>query len=204
MENKRLKTTIYLAGAIESASTKEMKNWRAEIREKLIYPSLGIYDPVEQETLKVGRDSKSQCEYIANLKRGGAWDLFSLAMDGIWWGKIDTHKVEKMNLLTFLYNKARLEGNYATDFPLWGDFEAVVRSDWICAYMPKDVKTVGTILEIFVCYLFSIPVYLILPDQSKTDTNSTLIDIVMKSGGQIFYNISECVSFIKTKYKLGE
>jgi hypothetical protein len=52
--------------------------------------------------------------------------------------------------------------------------------------------------------LFGIPVYLILPDVSKTDTNSTLIDIVVKSGGQIFYSINECCKFIREKYKLKE
>ena len=202
--NKRLKYTSYTAGAIEAVSSKEMKSWRAEIRERLNSPDLGIYDPVEQESCKVGKESGKQVEYITGLKQGGHWDIFADEMEKIWWGHIDTKKLDRIRLLIYLYEKARLEGNYITDFQYWGDYEAVVRSDFIITYLPKDIKTVGTILEVQICYLFGIPVYLILPDQAKTDTNSTLIDIVMKSGGQIFYSINDCCNFIKDKYKLKE
>ena len=202
MENKKLKYTTYTAGAIESASTKEMKSWRAEIREKLDSPDLGIYDPVEQESNKVGRESKNHVEYIAGLKQGGHWDIFSSEMGKIWWGSLNINKIDKIRLLIYLYEKSRLEGNYLTDFKYWGDYEAVVRSDFIITYMPRDIKTVGTICEVQICYLFGIPVYLILPDASKTDANSTLIDMTMESGGSIFYSVSECTNFIREKYKL--
>ena len=203
-DNKRLKYTTYTAGAIEAVSTKEMKSWRAEIRERLSSPDLGIYDPVEQESAKVGKDSKTQVDYIAGLKQGGYWEKFNEEMEKIWWGKIDTTQLDRIRLLIYLYEKARLEGNYLTDFCFWGDYEAVVRSTFVITYLPKDIKTTGTILEVHICYLFGIPVYLILPDQSKTEANSTLIDIVMKSGGQVFYGIKECCEFIKDKYKLKE
>jgi len=202
METKRLKYITYTAGAIESVSSKEMKSWRTEIREKLNSPDLGIYDPVEQESNKVGKESKNQVEYITGLKQGGHWDIFASEMEKIWWGNIDTKKLDRIRLLIYLYEKARLEGNYLTDFKYWGDYEAVVRSDFIIAYLPKDTKTTGTILEIQICYLFGIPVYLIFPDHPKTEANSTLIDITMKSGGEIFYSINDCVNFIKEKYKL--
>jgi hypothetical protein len=204
MENKRLKYTTYLAGAIEAVSNKEMKTWRKEVAEKLNSPDLGIYDPVEQESGKVGKESGKQVEYITGLKQGGHWDIFSEEMSKIWWGKIDTLKLDKIRLLIYLYEKARLEGNYLTDFQFWGDYEAVVRSDFIITYLPKDTKTTGTLLEVHICYLFGIPVYLILPDHPKTEANSTLIDIVMKSGGEIFYSINECTNFIRDKYKLKE
>jgi hypothetical protein len=203
MDNK-LKYTTYTAGAIEAVSNKEMKSWRAEIREKLNSPDLGIYDPVEQESNKVGKESGKQVEYITGLKQGGHWEKFNEEMEAIWWGKIDTTKLDRIRLLIYLYEKARLEGNYLTDFQFWGDYEAVVRSNFIIAYMPKDIKTVGTLLEIHICYLFGIPVYLILPDYSKTEANSTLIDTVMKSGGDIFYSINECCNAIKEKYRLKE
>jgi hypothetical protein len=203
-ENKRLKYTTYTAGAIEAVSSKEMKSWRTEIREKLSSPDLGIYDPVEQESGKVGKESGKQVEYITGLKQGGHWDIFTNEMEKIWWGKIDTKKLDRIRLLIYLYEKARLEGNYLTDFCFWGDYEAVVRSDFIITYLPKDIKTVGTLLEVHICYLFGIPVYLILPDSSKTEANSTLIDVVMKSGGEIFYSINEACTFIRDKYKLKE
>jgi hypothetical protein len=204
MENKRLKYTSYTAGAIEAVSNKEMKSWRQEVREKLASPDLGIYDPVEQESQKVGKESGKQVEYITGLKQGGHWDIFHSEMEKIWWGVIDTLKLDRIRLLIYLYEKSRLEGNYLSDFKFWGDYESVVRSDFIITYLPKDIKTVGTLLEVHICYLFGIPVYLILPDVSKTDTNSTLIDIVVKSGGQIFYSINECCKFVREKYKLKE
>lgn len=201
-DNKRLKWTSYTAGAIEAATSKEMKSWRAEIREKLCSVDLGIYDPVEQESQKVGKESGKQVEYITGLKQGGHWEKFNEEMEKIWWGKIDTHKLDRIRLLIYLYEKARLEGNYLTDFKFWGDYEAVVRSDFIITYYPKDIKTVGTLFEVQTCYFFGIPVYLILPDHPKTEENSTLIDIVMKSGGGIFYSVNDCCAYIKDKYKL--
>ena len=203
-ENKKLKYTTYLAGPIEAVSSKEMKSWRKEIAEKLLSSDLGIYDPVEQESNKVGKESKNQVEYITGLKQGGHWDKFNEEMELIWWGHIDTKKLDRIRLLIYLYEKARLEGNYLTDFKYWGDYEAVIRSDFIIVYLAKDTKTVGTLLEAHICYLFGIPIYLILPDHPKTEANSTLIDIVMKSGGNIFYSINEASNFIRDKYKLKE
>lgn len=202
MESKQIKYTSYLAGAIEAVSSKEMKNWREEIKEKLTSPDLVFYDPVTQESEKVGKTSATQVEYIKGLKQGGHWDLFSSEMEKIWWGHIDTKKLDRMRLIIYLFEKAKIEGNYETDLKFWGDYEAVVRSDFIITYLPKDTKTTGTILEVHTCYLLGIPVYLILPDQSKTEANSTLIDITMKSGGNIFYSINECASFVKETYKL--
>jgi hypothetical protein len=93
---------------------------------------------------------------------------------------------------------------FVTGNCFWGDYEAVVRSDFIIVHLPKDVKTTGTILEMEICYLFGIPIYLILPTCSKTEANSTLIDITMKSGGEVFYNVGECCKFVREKYKLKE
>jgi hypothetical protein len=200
--NKKNRFTTYLAGAIEAASVKEMKSWREEIKEKLLSPDLVFYDPVSQEAKKVGKESKNQVEYITGLKQGGHWEKFAEEMEKIWWGGIDTKKMDRMRLMIYLFEKAKIEGNYPTDLDFWGDYEATVRSDFIIAYMPKDVKTVGTLFEIHTCYLLGIPVYLILPDQAKTDANSTLIDVTMKSGGSIFYSIKECCDYIKDKYHI--
>ena len=198
----KIKYTSYLAGAIEHASSKEMKSWREEIKEKLLSPDLVFYDPVEQESKKVGKTSVNQVEYIRGLKQGGHWDKFAEEMEKIWWGNIDTKKMDRMRLMIYLYEKAKIEGNEEGELKYWGDYEAVVRSNFIIAYLPKNTKTVGTLLEIHTCYLLGIPVYLILPDHPKTEANSTLIDIVMKSGGDIFYSINECCNSIKDKYKL--
>ena len=203
-DSKKIKFTSYLAGAIEAASVKEMKSWREEIKDKLISPDLVFYDPVTQESLKVGKESKNQVEYSAGLKQGGHWDKFAEEMEKIWWGHIDTATFDRIRIMIYLYEKARIEGNYTTDLQFWGDYEAVVRSNFIIVYLPKDTKTVGTLFEIHTAYLLGIPVYLILPDQSKTEANSTLIDVVMKSKGEIFYSIKECCDFVRETYKLKE
>ena len=84
---------------------------------------------------------------------------------------------------------------------VWGDYEAVSRSDFVIALMKKDIQTVGTIGEIFESMLLKIPVYLVI-DSPKTETNSTLLYWVMYSGGEIFYKLEDCFKFIKEKYKL--
>lgn len=124
MENK-IKYLTYTAGAIEAASNKEMKSWRQEIRERLASKDLAIYDPVEQEALKVGRSSINQCEYIKGLKQGGHWGQFSNEMEKIWWGDVDTKKLDKINLITYLFEKAKVEGNYRTDLCVDAQTQAI-------------------------------------------------------------------------------
>jgi len=204
MENKRIKYTTYTAGAIEAVSSNHMKSWRADLREKLASPDLTFYDPVAQEAAKVGKESKNQVEYITGLKQGGHWDRFLEEMEKIYWGHIDTTKMDRMRLLIYLFEKAKIEGNYETDLEFWGDYEAVVRSDFIIVNYPSKVKTIGTLFEIHTAYLLGIPVYLILPDSTRTEENSTLIDHVIKSGGEIFYTLNECATYIRDKYKLKE
>ena len=87
--NKKYKYTTYSAGAIEHVSSKEMKTWRQEVTEKLLSPDLLMYDPVVQESFKVGKPSGEQVEYIKGLKQGGHWKLFEEEMTKIWWGKIN-------------------------------------------------------------------------------------------------------------------
>ena len=132
--NKKLKYTSYTAGAIEAASSKEMKSWRADVRERLASPDLGIYDPVEQESAKVGKESGKQVEYITGLKQGGYWDRFDEEMEKIWWGKIDTKKLDRIRLLIYLYEKARLEGNYLTDFCVDKDTQAITEKGIVKKY----------------------------------------------------------------------
>jgi hypothetical protein len=202
--NKRVKYLCYLAGAMEFASMKEMKSWREEVKEKLRPFGIVFYDPVEREGDKVHRNPKEQGEYIRGLKQAGKWDLFHEELRKIYWGSIDISKMDKMRILIYLNEKGKLEGNYETDLQYWGDFEAVARSSFIIVYYPKDVHTVGTIEECFIAYLLEIPIYLILPDSTKTECSSTLVDRAIMSGGQIFYSIKDCCDFIVDKYKLKE
>jgi hypothetical protein len=201
---ERAKYTTYLAGAIEHVSNKEMKSWREELTEKLKSPDLLIYDPVAQESSKVGKASGEQVEYIKGLKRGGKWDLFYNEMWKIWFGAIGQN-TDIIQLLTNLRMRKHIDGNRQDEMQYWGDSEAVVRSDFIIVYMPKAVKTVGTIFEVVFAFLFRIPIYLILPDEKNTDANSSLLfgNMISNNGEcKSFYSVNECVKYIKETYKL--
>lgn len=178
-----------------------MKFWRDEIKNKLNSKDLLVYDPVAQESAKVGKPSGEQIEYIKGLKKGGKYDLFYDQMWSIWYGQISKN-TDLIQLLTNLRMRKHIDGNYDTEIKYWGDSEAVVRSDFIIVYMPKALKTVGTIFEIVFAFLYRIPIYLILPDAPKTETNSSLLFGVQISGGEVFYSINECAKYIKEKYDI--
>lgn len=200
----KLLLTFYLAAAIEHNKTVldgEKEDHKAKIKEELAISGVGIYDPVDREAQKTGKDSGNHVSYVTGLKKGGYWSKFIDEMRKIWWGQIHPQG-RKVEILSTLRNKFLINGNTKSDLDYWGDEEAVIRSDFIIAYMEKNVKTTGTIREIHDCYLFDIPVYLILPDQTKSDANSTLLEMIMGSKGEIFYSTHDCIKFIKEKYKI--
>jgi len=198
---KRYKLTTYLAGAMEHATKEDMISWREKFKSAFSPNDILIYDPVEMESLKVDKRIGEQVDYIKGLKRSGHYDKFFEEMWKIWFGEIDP-AMNVIEILRFLRNRKLVDGNYREEYTIWGDSEAVVRSDFIVVYLPKDVKTIGTIYEIVFAFLFKIPIYLILPDQTKTEANSSLLFGVMISNGEIFYSLEECIKFIKEKYKI--
>lgn len=202
MKNKRVYLTTYFAGGIEHVSKKEMKTWRDELTTKLNNEDLLIYDPVAQESSKVGKLSSDQVDYISGLKRSGNWKLFYDEMWKIWFGSI-AQNTDIIQLATALRMRKHIDGNHAEDIKFWGDTEAVVRSDFIIIYMPKNVKTVGTIWEEVFAMLFRIPIYLVIPDGNKTETNSTLLfGVQIANNGElpVFYSINDCAKYIIEKY----
>ena len=201
--NKKFKYTTYLAGAIEAISTNDMKGWRIEVTEKLTSPDLLIYDPVVQESFKVGKPSGEQVKYISGLKQGGHWDKFKDEMQKIWWGTI-TPQADLIDLFKQMQLNASINGNTAEEMVNWGDYEAVARANFIIVEHKKNIKTIGTIYEVMLAFLLRIPIYLILPDHPKTECNSSLLYGVIISGGEVFYTANECCKFIKEKYNLTE
>jgi len=198
----RPKFACYLAGNMENVSTTDMIDWRDEITKKLAHPELLIYDPVAVETKKVHRCPEEQIEYIAGLKRGGHWAKF---YDEMWriWNSTISKNTDILQVLQHLRMRKHIEGNTEALFHNHvGDAEAVIRSDFIIARIIKDIKTVGSIVEITLAALFKIPIYLILPDQNISDTNSTLLFLAQYSGGKTFTKMDECVKAVKEGYKL--
>ena len=202
MDNdKRIRLTTYFAGFIE-ASPNKADDWRNVMYESLKHPDLLIYCPVRQESTKTGKNSVHNCEYIKGLKQSGHWDKFFDEMWKIWFGMIENSPNQNLiDLFVAMRTKKFLDGNRERDLAYWGDFEAVIRSDFLVAYVP-DIKTVGTHWEMLMAALFRIPVYLILSEVSRTDANSTMIFGNMLSGGKIFYNVKEAADTIKEDYKL--
>ncbi|MHA1754292.1 MAG: hypothetical protein ACTSYR_02115 [Candidatus Odinarchaeia archaeon] len=192
----KIKYTTYLAGAIEADS--KSAGWRNSIKEMIKDLPILVYDPVEQESYKVGRKAQDQIKYITGLKKGGHWNIFTREMNRIWLGSLTpTHDL--IEIFKILRYRKIIDGNKKEELQFWGDYEAVVRSDFIVAYIKKDIQTIGTIAEIFLAMLFKIPVYLII-DAPKTDTNSSLLYFVLYSGGEVFYTINDCIAFLKQKY----
>lgn len=192
--------TTYLAGYIE-ASPDSAFDWRDEMYKLLYNPNkLLVYDPIRQEAGKTGKQAGSHVQYVQGLKKAGRYGQFDEEMDKIWLGNIKP-TVDLLRIFEKIRYRALIDGNKEEELKFWGDYEAVARSDFIVAYMRKDIQTVGTIGEIFEAMLLKIPVYLII-DTPKTETNSTLLYWVRYSGGEIFYKMEDCVKFIKEKYKL--
>jgi len=199
MNKDKIKLTTYYAGFIES-NPEEASTWRKQVDEELSHPDLQSYDPVQRESQKTGKPAGKHVEYVVGLKKSGRWDQFISEMNKIWLGNIQPN-YDLIEIFKLLRYRKVIDGNEKYEMDTWADYEAVIRSDFIIAYMRKDVQTVGTIIEIFLAMLFKIPVYLML-DAPKTETNSTLLMMVLYSGGEIFYNLKDCTRFIKSKYKL--
>ena len=203
---QKLLITVYLASAIEHNQTVQdlaKEDHKEVIKKEFTSPLFGIYDPVDREGQKSGKDCQLANIYIKNLKRAGHLEKFDKEMDKIWWGEIDPG-YDKIDVMRSIRNDFLRFGNTIDDLNHWADYEAVLKSTFIIAYLEKNVKTIGTIKEIHTAYLFNIPVFLLLPDDTVTEANSTLINMVRKSGGQVFSGSSctkELIKHIKENYK---
>lgn len=204
--NTKLNFTTYLAAAIEHnkvVQNAQEEDWKTFFKKEFsnTKQSVGIYDPVEREQQKTNQSCGVANQYIKNLKRAGQWNIFDDIMNLIWWGSIKPG-TDKLTVLQAVRNDWRLHGNTVNDLNDFADYQAVIRSDFIVAYMEKEVKTVGVIKEIHTAYLLNIPIVLILPDQVPTEANSTLLSMVRDSGGKVCANVKDAVDFIKEKFKI--
>jgi hypothetical protein len=197
----KIKFTVYTAGAIEKATKNEAISWREDIKAKLKCSDIVFYDPVEREFQKTGRKFQVQGDYLKGLKQSGHWTNFKDELNKIWFGSIRPESGHIPDIFTFLRTRKMVDGNEERDLSFWSDYEAVLRSDFIIANIDKDVQTIGTIGEIFLAYIYKIPVYLII-NVPKTDANSTLLSWILESGGDVFYSVNECANFIINKYKI--
>jgi len=203
-EEQPIKWTTYLAGGMENVSKKEMIDFRETFMKKLQHEDLLIYSPVAQEASKVGANPGDHIKHIQGLKRGGHWDIFFERMWKIWFGNINQN-TDLIQLGINLRMRKHIDGNRRSEIVSWGDFEAVIRSDFIIVYHPTSIKTVGTHFEVVFAFLFRIPIYLVVPDSPPTEANSSLIfgtQISNNKAIRVFRTINECVTQVKADCKL--
>ena len=193
--------TTYLAGYIEHQVSLAV-SWRDEIAAKLASPDLLVYCPIKYEAEKTGKPAGEHVKYTVGLKQGGHWTQFIEEMKKIWWGIVRPGKNRFEVIKQFQYRKF-IDGNKETDLPIWGDFEAVSRSDFIIVYYKKDIPSWGTPAEAVTAFFLDIPIY-VISDVSKTDMNSSLLWWVQETKGDVFYSLNDCVKHIKDTYKLAE
>jgi len=197
---KRLLT--YTAGPMEAVSLEDMTGWRNEIAVKLKDLDIDVFDPVEQETKKVGKDAEVSIAHMKQLKKDGDWGKFFKEMQKIWFGTISKN-TDIIQVLTHLRMKKHIETETDTYFENMGDAEAVVRSDFLIAYLP-DVRMVGTIYEVMLAFLFRIPVYYIIPDRKVNEANTSLLfGNMMANNGELkaYETIDECMAQIELDFK---
>jgi hypothetical protein len=206
---QKLLLTTYLAGAIESNPIvlgQQVETWKDKFEKELAHPLFGIYDPVKREPQKTGQNCQKASEKFKDYIREGKMDEFDNGFRKIWWGDINPG-TDKLSIIQAIRNDFRLKGNTKADFEEWADYQSVIRSDFICAYLEKDTKTVGTHKEIHTAYLLNIPVYLIMPNEDILGINKTLLNEVRDSGGKVFFGetaVDDCIIFIKEIYKIWE
>lgn len=191
--------TTYLAGFIES-DVKGAVDWRQEILQKIESPNMLVYCPIKYEAMKTGRPAGEHVKYVTGLKQGGRWELFMEEMRKIWLGQVRPGRNRFEVIKQFQYRKF-IDGNKQSDLPMWGDFEAVSRSDFIIVNYKHDKPSWGTPAEATTAFFLDIPIY-IISDVPKTKMNSSLLWWVLETGGDVFYKLDDCVKFIKEKYKV--
>jgi len=190
--------TTYLAGPIESDA--HASDWRSELKTLLAeYPIL-IYDPVHLERVKTGYNYKQAGQALIKHIKEKEFDKFIDICNKIWWGNLDIRSSDNViSVLQTLRNRKIVDRNTQTDMPYWGDLEAVVRSDFIVMYLKKNVRTVGTFIELAIAWLFKIPVFTIIEEPMHKMSFSALYFILM-SGGTVFSSVKDCASFIKSNF----
>ena len=205
----KLLLTTYLAGAIESNPIvlgQQVETWKDKFETELAHPLFGIYDPVKREPQKTGQNCQKASEKFKDFIREGKMDEFDNGFRKIWWGEINPG-TDKLSIIQAIRNDFRLRGNTRADFEEWADYQSVIRSDFIVAYLEKNTKTVGTHKEIHTAYLLNIPVFLIMIDDDILGINKTLLNEVRDSGGKAFFGptaVQDCIDYIKVTYKIWE
>ena len=197
----------YLARPFEQSDSEHTKTgWVKDIINNLDQSKIYIYDPANMEAIKTGEKLNKHIDQTHILFIQKKYAELSKEMCLIWFGQPEPPE----DILEWMKLKRIEKAQHINMNPeLWGDFEAVIKSDFIIAYLPKGSLTVGTHDEILTAMLFHIPVYLIMPNmknKSRTEKsnvfNKTNYNKIVTSGGKWFWSVKSCIKYIKEKYTL--
>lgn len=197
----KIKYCTYLAGFIES-KPQGASGWREEIFQKLDSPDLLVYCPIKYEQKKTGLPAGEHIKYVIGLKQGGHISHFNEQMNKIWWGSVRPG-ISRYEVIQLFKYRSLIDGNTENDLDMWGDFEAVARSNFIIVNYNKNIPTWGTPAEAVIAFFLNIPIY-VISNVSKTEMNSSLFWWVNETNGEVFRDINDCVKHIREKYKLSE
>ena len=176
------KYKCYLIGAIEKTGDEGVgKEWRESITPKLTSRDIFVFDPIKLEGEKMNLSSDEFLKKIDGYKRSGKWELFMEAMNAVWLG------VDYLN-----NNKLK---------HLLGDRDYVYHSDFLIGYLAENDELGGTIYECGMARDAGIPIYLVTRTR-KTDINSSLLWLILSSGGDLFRSFSSMLDFLDGKYNL--
>lgn len=190
------KYVTYLAGWIE-ACPDSANTWRSKINNAFEGSNIFTYCPIKYESIKTGQGTEENVKYIRKIKKQQNWKKFKEVMKNIWWGKSKVLSTYPLLNLTGSFYKKNL--NHFDDLTVLGDFEAVVRSDFIIVNYHHNRPSWGTPAEALLAYLFNIPIY-VVSNVSKTEMNSTLLWWVKETNGSIFKTEENVIDFIKEVY----
>ena len=135
--SNNLKITLYTAGAIEADTASGMSGWRNKVDEFFKpYTDIAVYNPIKMEKSKTNKPAGEHIKYVEGLIRSGNKDLALEEMDKIWLGNIRPDH-ELIEVFKLMRHRKIMDGNSLNEFCSWGDYEAVIRSDFIIAYIKK-------------------------------------------------------------------
>ena len=164
---------VYLAGPMESISSKESERWRDKVTKELINyfgDNITIYDPTKHEIEKLKdiipvNDVNEVKKLSAELKENGQWEKFDAIMSKI----------------------------------IYTDIDAVMKSTFMIVLLDFEAKMGGTISEITTAWDLKIPMYTVCYDKMM-NTNSWVIGMC-RNGGKIFPSIPKLLENLFNDYK---
>ena len=175
------KYKTYLIGAIEKTGNDDVgRGWRDHITPRLEGLDIFVFDPLKLEGSKVNLNPEEFLEKLHGYKRSGHWEKFMEVMNKIWHG--EPHIDDDGQLSHTM-----------------GDKDYVHHSNFLVGYLAENDDPVGTIYEMGLAKEAGIPIYLITKI-NKTVLNSSLLWLVLASGGQVFTSFNQLIEFLEKKY----